>query len=131
MKYLYLIYGNAENWGHPIFMRHPEYLALPEEERTRIAEVADRQFREIEKTGELISGTALADPVLTRTTRPRDGVPVSTDGPYMESKEQLAGFFVFDCETPERADEIAAMFPEARFGAIEVHPIMDLSGQEM
>jgi hypothetical protein len=58
-------------------------------------------------------------------------VPVATDGPYLEAKEQLAGYFVIDCEGPERAAEIAARFPDARFAAVEVRPIMDMSGQEM
>jgi hypothetical protein len=58
-------------------------------------------------------------------------VPVTTDGPYVESKEQLAGYFVLDCESPERAASIAARFPDARFAAVEVRPIMDMAGQEM
>lgn len=74
---------------------------------------------------------ALAHPAKTRSVRVRDGVPVTTDGPYVETKEQLAGYFVLDCESLERAEEIAASFPDARFAAVEVHPIMDLSGQEM
>jgi hypothetical protein len=66
-----------------------------------------------------------------RTVRVRDGVPATTDGPFGEAGEQLAGYFVADCESLERATEIAARFPDARFAAVEVRPIMDLSGQEM
>ena len=61
----------------------------------------------------------------------RDGLPAVTDGPYVEAKEQLAGYFVVDCDSPERATEIAARFPDALFAAVEVRPIMDTSGQEM
>jgi hypothetical protein len=78
-----------------------------------------------------VAGEALADPALTKHVRGREGVPVITDGPYLEAKEQLAGYFVVDCESPERAAEIAARFPDARFAAVEVRPIMDMSGQEM
>ena len=73
---------------------------------------------------------ALADPVNTWSIRVRNGVPATTDGPYVETKEHLAGYLLVDCESPERASEIAARIPDARFAAVEVHPIMDMSGQE-
>ncbi|MYW05895.1 YciI family protein [Streptomyces sp. SID3343] len=131
MKYLLLIYSNPKNWGHPIFARTPEFLALPQDERDALSGQADALFTEISASGELVVGAALADPVLTRTVRVREGVPATTDGPYVEAKEQLAGYFVVDCDSPERAAEIAARFPDARFAALEVRPIMDMSGQEM
>jgi hypothetical protein len=131
MKYLMLIYSNPENWEHPTFLHRPEFSALPQKERDELGEQFETLLKEITESGELISGTPLADPVNTRTVRVRDGVPATTDGPYLESKEQLAGYFVVDCETPERAAEIASRFPDARFAAVEVRPIMDMSGQEM
>jgi len=131
MKYLFLIYTNAENWQHPIYLRHPDFLALPQEERDEINKHADELFEEITTSGEFVVGSALAEPALTRTAAHRDGVPAVTDGPYLEAKEQLAGYFVFDCETPVRAAAIAARFPDARFGAVEVRPIMNMTGQEM
>ncbi|MFG2001543.1 YciI family protein [Spirillospora sp. NPDC048911] len=131
MKYLLLIYSNAENWEHPIFLRHPEFLALPRRERDELIRRFEDLFKEITESGELVVGTALADPATTRTVRVREGVAATTDGPYGEAKEQLAGYFVLDCDGPERAAEIAAKFPDARFAALEIRPIMDLSGQEM
>jgi hypothetical protein len=131
VKYMLLIYSNPENWEHPMFLRNPEFLALPEEERAKLARHAEALHKEIVESGELIVGVALADPLNTRTARVRDGVPATTDGPYLETKEHLAGYFVIDCDTPERAAEIASRFPDARFGAVEVRPIMDTSGQEM
>jgi hypothetical protein len=132
MKYLLLIYSNSpERWEHPIFLRTPEFQALPEDERAELVERAEALHREIVESGEFVVGTALADPTLTRTARPRDGVPAITDGPYVEAKEQLAGYFVIDCDSPERAAEIAAGFPDARFGAVEIRPVMDVAGQEM
>ena len=131
MKYLLLIYSNPESWEHPIFLRTPEFLAMPPNERAELTRRADELHREISESGELIVGTALADPVNAKTIRIREGVPVATDGPYLEAKEQLAGYFVIDCDSPERAAEIAARFPDARFDAVEVRPIMDMSGQEM
>ncbi|WP_020580273.1 YciI family protein [Actinopolymorpha alba] len=130
MKYLILIYGNVENWQHPIFERHPAFLAMPPEERAELTRQAEAMYGEITESGELIAGVALADPVKTRTVRVRGGVPTVTDGPYAEAKEQLAGYFVVDCESPDRAAEIAARFPDARLTAVEVRPIMNMSVPE-
>jgi len=88
-------------------------------------------FSEIAESGELVSGEALADPSQTMTLRVHNGVPVSTDGPFGEAKEQMAGFFIVDCESPERAREIAARFPDARFGPVVVRPIMSFAGDDV
>lgn len=131
MKYLLLIYSNPRNWEHPLFLRTTEFLAMQVEERDELARQAEALHREITESGELVVGAALADPMNTRTVRVRDGVPATTDGPYLEIKEHLAGYLVVDCENPERACEIAACIPDARFAAVEVRPVMDTSGQEM
>lgn len=131
MKYVLMIYTNAKNWEHPIYRRDPAFQALPEEVRDALVERQASMFDEMKASGELISGTALADPSTTRTVRVRDGAPATTDGPLGEAKEQLAGYFVIDCESPERALEIAASFPDAHVASVEVRPIMHASGQEM
>jgi hypothetical protein len=61
----------------------------------------------------------------------RNGLPAVTDGPFAEAKEQLAGFYVLDAESLERATEIVTRDPAARFWAVEVRPIMDTAGAEM
>ncbi len=131
MKYLLLIYSNPENWEHPMFLRDPQFLAMSEDERDELTRQVEALYQEITESGELVGGAALADPVNAKTMRVREGVPATTDGPYLEAKEQLAGYFVVDCDSPQRATEIAARFPDARFTAVEVRPIMDMSGQEM
>jgi hypothetical protein len=68
----------------------------------------------------------LAAPNTTKVVRVREGVRGVTDGPYSEAKEQLAGFFLVDVDTPERAEEIAARIPEAQFFAVELRPIDNL-----
>jgi hypothetical protein len=123
MKYLVLIYGNPENWEHPVFLRDPRFLELPEDEREKLAAQAEALHRELTESGELVEGTALSAPAATRTVRVREGVPATTDGPYLEAKEHLAGYLVVDCASRERAEEIAARIPDARFAAIEVRPI--------
>lgn len=125
MKYLVLIYSNPSSWAHPTFV-HSDYYrsASPAERAAMDAQFADL-MHEISESGELISGTPLAEPATTRTVRVQDGVTVTTDGPFAESKEQMAGYFVLDCTTLDRATELAARFPDARFGRIEVRPIME------
>ena len=61
----------------------------------------------------------------------RGGKPVVTDGPFAEAKEQLAGFLLLDCQSAERAVEIAARVPEAELGRVEVRPVQQLGGTEI
>ena len=79
---------------------------------------------ELRESGELVAGEGLADGSNAKTVRVRDSVPAITDGPYAEAKEQMAGYLIVDCETEERAVEIAARWPDARYFAMEVRPVM-------
>jgi hypothetical protein len=69
--------------------------------------------------------------VQTRTVRVRDGATAVTDGPFIEAKEHFAGYLMVDCESEERAVEIAARWPDARYWAMEVRPVMSAGGTEM
>jgi hypothetical protein len=121
MKYLLCIYDNADT--RELFFG-PDGKALGQEIETLMAELT--------ASGELVGGEALADPAQSRSIRPRDGVPVVTDGPLAEAKEHFGGYLIVDCETIERATEIASKWPNARFAAMEVRPIMNTGGgQEM
>ncbi|WP_117214247.1 YciI family protein [Allorhizocola rhizosphaerae] len=131
MRYVLLVYSNPRNWGHPTFLRTPEVLEMSGAQRAEMAEGFEGLLHELHESGELISAAALADPSTVRTVRVRGGRPLATDGPFVEVKEQMAGVFVLDCASPERAEEIAARFPDARFGAIELRPVMGVNGQEM
>jgi hypothetical protein len=86
---------------------------------------------ELTQTGEFIGGEALANPVNSKTVSVRDGAPVVTDGPYLEAKEYLAGYCIFDCESLERAIEIAGRWPDARYRPVELRPLMGDGGMEM
>jgi hypothetical protein len=110
MKYVVLIHSNPNPWGHPTIDFTDIGRAIPADER----EAMDKEFAallaELSASGELVSGLALAAPGTSRIYRWEGKRPVSTDGPYAETKEQLAGFFVLDCATRERAEELAAQF---------------------
>ena len=82
-------------------------------------------------SGELIVSEALADSSLAKRVTSRDGQAIVTDGPYAEVKEYLAGFFLLECDSMERAVKQAARIPEAALGLVEVRPIMGLDGWDI
>jgi hypothetical protein len=121
MKYVALVYTNPG-----------AFEALSQAERDAMMSEADAYLKEFTESGEFLGeGFALADPSTGRTVRVRNGLPAVTDGPFAEAKEQLAGFYVLDAESLERATEIVTHDPAARFWAVEVRPIMDTAGAEM
>ena len=121
MKYVALVYSNPG-----------AFEALSQTERDELMSEADAYLKEFTESGELLGGgVALADPSTGKTVRVRNRIPAVTDGPFLEAKEHLAGYFVVDCDSPERAVELAARFPDARYGAVEVRPIMTLSGPDL
>ncbi|GHJ49463.1 hypothetical protein Cs7R123_68050 [Catellatospora sp. TT07R-123] len=120
MKYLLIIHMNPANWE-----------ALPADVREEVMAGHGEFIKELTASGELLGFAALADPSQTRTVRVREGEPAVTDGPYLEAKEWLAGYYAIETETPERAYELAGQIPDARYFAIEVRPVMNYSGMEM
>jgi hypothetical protein len=86
---------------------------------------------ELAASGELIVSEALADPSLAKRVAVREGRTMTSDGPYAEAKEHLAGFFLVECENDERAIEVAGRIPEAPYGVVEVRPVLDLGGMEI
>ena len=80
-------------------------------------------MEEINASGEFVTAMALADPASSTLYGWSPEQTLRTDGPYAESKEQLAGFFMIDCETRERAEEIAAHFAQPG-GTVELRPAM-------
>jgi hypothetical protein len=78
---------------------------------------------EMEARGVLLSRERLRPSSLATTVRVRDEGLVVADGPFAETKEQVAGFYVIDCEDLDEAIEIASRNPGARYGTIEVRPV--------
>jgi hypothetical protein len=123
VKYLVLIYSNPasrEIWE-----------GFTDDERAEGFRYYNALADELAASGELIVTEALADPSLTRRVSVRDGQTLTSDGPFAEAKELLAGFFLLDCESADRAVEIAARMPEAELGLVEVRPVLQLGGMEM
>jgi hypothetical protein len=124
MKYVMMIYCNPVNWGHPSFLHTEEAASLSEREREEMARGLEERIAQLRRGGELIEVMALADPLTSRTLRSRGDAIVATDGPFVEGKEQMAGLFVLDCESMDRAQEIASSFPDARYNVVELRPVM-------
>jgi hypothetical protein len=114
MKYIALIYSNpaaAPAFGSPEF---GAFMASYQAVNERYA-----------KDGVLVIGEALKSASTATTLRIRGGKAETMDGPFVESKEQLGGFYVFECENLDEALKYAAMIPAAQHGAVEVRPIED------
>ena len=109
MKYLCLVYLSQENWN-----------ACPDSKCFNFAEG-------LHDSGRLLAAEPL-HPVETATTvRVRNGQVTMTDGPFAETKEQLAGFYLIDARDLNEAVQVASQIPPAHNGSIEVRPVRDLA----
>lgn len=113
MKYLCLVYSEEEKLH-----------SLPESP-------ADSECRTYAETllqnGHLLAGEALESVQTATTVRVRNGKLYVTDGPFAETKEQLAGFYLVEARDLNEAIQVAAKIPPARVGSIEVRPIRALN----
>lgn len=123
MKFVILIHSNPQPWGHPTSNFLPDYDDIPAEQRQQMNAEFDALLEQLSAAGELVGGAALADPVSATLYRWRDGAPAATDGPYSETKEHFAGYFVIDVESRERAQEIAVQF-SGPGETVELRPAM-------
>jgi hypothetical protein len=118
VKYVILIYSNPES--------RQLWESMPAEQRRFGLREYEALKAELEASGELIVTEALADPERAKRVSASQGRPVTSDGPFPEAKELLGGFFLIDCESEERATEIAARVPEAGLGLVELRPVREL-----
>lgn len=123
MKYLVLIYTNPE--ARQLWER------LPEAAQAAGLQAYAALNEDLAASGEMIVSESLADPSLAKHVTVRHGQATTTDGPFAETKEQLAGFYLVECGSIERAAEVAARIPEAEAGVVEVRPVRTFSGLEM
>ncbi|MEV5570312.1 YciI family protein [Spirillospora sp. NPDC052269] len=112
MKYLALIYGNQEKWN-----------SIPPEALAEVIARQDAFNSKYQATGELIGAYGLGDETSARLVRRENGVPVVTDGPYLETKEYIGSLYLLDVESAERAQEIIAEMPMADRDQIELWPV--------
>lgn|SRR5262245_28048999 len=114
MKYMLLIY-HEEN-------------AISETERQHCYVESAQLARNLKANGQYLA-TAPLYPVSTATSvRVREGKRIVTDGPFAETREYLGGFFMIDANDLDEAIGIAAQIPGARFGTVEVRPVVEVEG---
>lgn len=123
MKYMILIYHNPNS--------REIWEGFSDEERAEGLRAYAALNQALVESGEMIVAEALADPSEAKTVTLQDGQAMASDGPFAEAKEHLAGFYLVECESIERAVEIAGRIPEADLGMLEVRPILTYSGLEM
>src|SRR5512138_702797 len=108
-----MIYGNQEKWA-----------TIPAEDWPREIAKQDAYNKKYAATGELIGAYGLADAAVAKAVTRKDGAAVVSDGPYLETKEYMASFYLVDVESEERAYELAAEMPWAAQNPTEVWPIL-------
>jgi len=119
VKYVILIYGNPasrEVWD-----------GFTPEQQAEGLKIYAALNADLRASGEMVVSQALAEPAAGRRVMVSDGVAMATDGPFAEVKEHLAGFYVVDCASFDRAVEIAGRIPEAGWGMVEVRPVQNWS----
>ncbi|MCX5411288.1 YciI family protein [Streptomyces sp. NBC_00059] len=135
MKYLVMIQGSQADYEAMSGKPSAESPAWSEKDMQAMFAFMEGVNNDLAESGEVVDGNGLAEPARTRCVLPGDdGRPVVTDGPYGETKEQLAGYWVLECESLERVTEIAARIalcpqPEgAPVYPVVIRPIMDGAG---
>jgi hypothetical protein len=113
--YIALIYGEESKYLPPDDPRQLQSLNQHQSLNSRTTE-----------SGEFVAGDGLA---LTRdavTVRVRNGKAIHTDGPFAETKEQLGGFYIFNCDDLDRALALASQIPAGDYGCVEVRPLQEV-----
>jgi hypothetical protein len=124
----------ARGWRHPVKFMMIHYIdesVLPfdengeeieDPEETRIREAWDKEMRE---RGILVGGGVLDRPQATTTLRVRGGELLVIDGPFAETKEQIAGYAVLECADLDEAIEVSSRHPTATYGTFELRPYLE------
>jgi hypothetical protein len=116
MQYLLLIYDPEAAWT-----------TMPEAERNQMHADYMSFTKAIQASGHLRAGDALQPTHTATTVRVRDGKISTTDGPFAETREQLGGYYLIEAKDLDEATGIAARIPSARFGSIEIRPVMNFT----
>ena len=119
MKYLCLVYYNEKDIQQ---MPQQDWDTLNRECIDCVADLTD--------SGHFLDGAPLLSTDTATTLRMRDNKPLITDGPFAETKEQLAGFYMLDARDMNEAIRLAEKIPPARYGCVEIRPVRELMEQD-
>jgi hypothetical protein len=126
MKYMIMLYGSQQDYdamtGRPTG-RPP----MSPDDVAAMHRHMEKLHQDLSGSGELVDARGLTPPVHARRVQLREGVPVVTDGPYPETQEVLAGFTIVECDSFDRATEIAARFvnPDGGDEYVDIRPVLD------
>jgi hypothetical protein len=113
MQYLLLIHDEEAHWGR-----------ISEEERSAVMQEYFAYSNDLRESGAYVTGAQLQPTSTAVTVQVQEGETLTTDGPFAETKEQLGGYYLIDVESQDEAIEWASKIPSARFGKIEVRPLV-------
>ena len=113
MQYMLLIYDDESKRGE-----------ASEAERNAVMGEYMAYTEALRNSGKLVAGDALQPTGTAKSVRVRDGELGTTDGPFAETKEQLGGYYLIDVDSEDEALEWASKIPGARYGTIEVRPVV-------
>ena len=115
MKYMLLIYADEKN-------------AITPAEREDCYVKSAQLARELHASGQYLSASPLHFTSTATSVRVRDDKRVVTDGPFAETRKQLGGYYLVDAKNLDEAITIAARIPAAKWGTVEVRPVLEISG---
>jgi hypothetical protein len=116
MQYLCLIYEDETIW---------QKMAKPEAQK--LFDEYHALTEGLKKSGHYVGGNALQPTDTATSIRVRNGKMSTTDGPFAETKEQLGGYYLVEAKDLNDALQLASRIPGARFGTVEVRPIMQIT----
>jgi len=118
-----------------IYMDESQGVGIAPEQLEEHADAFGVYVRELMDRGVIRGGAPLQPQSVATTVKVRDGKTMTTDGPFLETKEGLAGFYLLDCKDLDEAIELAAKVPAAQVGSIEVRPVwqemVDMVGKRL
>lgn len=117
MKYLLLVHHNEDM-----------FKAMPEGTRKDMLAESIQLCHQLDTKGQYIHASPLQPEATGAIVRVREGKNIISDGPFMETKEQLAGYFLIDARDRDEAVAIASRIPGARIGTVEVRPVREVNG---
>jgi len=115
MKYMLLIYDEEQVWAK-----------LSESERKQIYSEYGQFSQQVKATGHYVTGAQLQPIAAATSVRVRNGKRLLTDGPFAETREQLGGYYLVEARDLDEALSLAEKIPSARFGTIEVRPLVEM-----
>jgi hypothetical protein len=119
MRYLLLIYGDEAGWAG----------RTPQEQEAEMG--AWNEYTQwLTDKGWMLGGEALVSTQEATTVRVRDGKTLTTDGPFAETKEQLGGYYLIECDNLDLAIEAASKIPSLDRGSLEIRPILEFGSSE-